>query len=175
MQSSAGYHIGEGMSWAYHCGLHASATIACMSHHMHPPSLIAACCAGVANSIKSDIDNLVNMLSVFNVFPKGMYIDEIVKFAKEELALECDYEHEASCQEEYRERLQQSTALRDTFVAPAVQRELTSSKVLTGEWMAGVPIDQIKDQPQDVRDRVGHALMHLVLQVRLHLVSYNPG
>ena len=121
----------------------------------------------MANSIKSDIDNLVNLMNLFNVFPRGLYVNEIVKIAKEELALECDYEHEARCQQEYRHRMQQSELLRDKFVVPRVIPELSSKRVLTGEWMQGVAIDQIKDKPQEVRDHVGTALLQLTLQVWL--------
>lgn len=35
------------------------------------------------------------MLKVWNVFPPGMYVDNIVKVAKRELAWEVDYNREA--------------------------------------------------------------------------------
>lgn len=47
--------------------------------------------AGVADSIESDIDNLVNLLAVFNVAPRGLFLGEVTAVAKKELALECDY------------------------------------------------------------------------------------
>lgn len=34
---------------------------------------------GVAQSIESDIDNLVGMLKVWDVFPHGFFIDNVVK------------------------------------------------------------------------------------------------
>lgn len=34
---------------------------------------------GVAQSIESDIDNLVGMLKVWDVFPKGFFIDNVVR------------------------------------------------------------------------------------------------
>lgn len=34
---------------------------------------------GVAKSIESDIDNLVGMLKIWDVFPKGFFIDNVVK------------------------------------------------------------------------------------------------
>ena len=100
------------------------------------------------------------------MFPKGLYINEVVKIAKAELALECDYRHEAQCQQEYRDRMEASPHLRDMFVVPRVVPELSSRRVITGEWMAGVAIDQIKSLEQSVRDRVGTALLNLTLQVR---------
>ncbi len=37
-----------------------------------------------------------------DVFPKGLYIEDAMQFARQELTLECDYEHEAENQEKYR-------------------------------------------------------------------------
>ena len=47
--------------------------------------------AGVADSIESDIDNLMNLLAVFDVAPHGLFLGEVAAAAKKELALECDY------------------------------------------------------------------------------------
>lgn len=37
---------------------------------------------GVAKSIESDIDNLIGMLKVWDVFPAGFYIDNLVQVRK---------------------------------------------------------------------------------------------
>jgi aarF domain-containing kinase len=140
---------------------------------MHGNVMCSALVTGVANSITSDIDNLVNLMSLFNVFPKGLYVNELVKIAKAELALECDYTHEARCQREYKARMNASDSLRDIFAVPDVIPELSARRVITGEWMEGVAIDQIKQKGQEVRDRVGTALLSLTLQARhsLHACS----
>jgi hypothetical protein len=121
---------------------------------------------GVAASIESDVDNLVNLMTLFNIFPRGLYVKEAVAVAKQELALECDYSHEARCQSEYHTRLSSHAELRKLFVVPQVVPELCSKKVITGEWLAGVPIDRVKGAEQPVRDAVGSALMQLSLQAR---------
>lgn len=61
---------------------------------------------GVADSIKSDIDNLVGVMKVWNMFPEGMFIDNIVKVANKELANEVDYIREAKCTKKFRELLE---------------------------------------------------------------------
>lgn len=61
---------------------------------------------GVADSIKSDIDNLVGVMKVWNMFPEGMFIDNIVKVANKELSNEVDYIREAQCTRKFRELLQ---------------------------------------------------------------------
>lgn len=50
---------------------------------------------GVAEGIDSDIKNLLGILAMWNIFPKGMYMDNLMRVARMELAWECDYEREA--------------------------------------------------------------------------------
>lgn len=61
---------------------------------------------GVADSIKSDIDNLVGVMKVWNMFPEGMFIDNIVKVANKELSNEVDYIREAQCTRDFRKILE---------------------------------------------------------------------
>eukprot|EP00892_Ulva_mutabilis_P001014 jgi/Ulvmu1/10913/UM007_0090.1 len=120
---------------------------------------------GVANSIESDVDNLMNLMRLLNVFPRGLYVEEAVAVAKRELALECDYRNEARSQARYAAAMAAAPpALRDAFVVPAVVPELCGDRVLASEWVHGVPVDHVTAMPQDVRDRVGTALLRLTLQ-----------
>ena len=89
---------------------------------------------GVAQSIESDIDNLVSMLKVWNVFPPGMYIDNIVKVAKRELAWEVDYNREAEFTASFREMIVKYKE----FYVPKVYMDLSTARILTTEF---VPMD----------------------------------
>ena len=60
---------------------------------------------GVAEGIESDIDNLFGVLRLWNVFPEGMFIDNLARVAKRELAWEVDYRREAECTRKFRELL----------------------------------------------------------------------
>lgn len=60
---------------------------------------------GVAEGIQSDIDNLVGVLKVWNIFPEGMFIDNVVEVAKRELSWEVDYVREAECSKKFKELL----------------------------------------------------------------------
>lgn len=91
----------------------------------------------MAQSIDSDIDNLVSMMKVWNVFPPGMYIDNIVKVAKRELAWEVDYEREADFTVNFKEMI---TGFSE-FQVPTVYKELSTARVLTTEFVRGVPMD----------------------------------
>lgn len=92
---------------------------------------------GVAQSIESDIDNLVSMLKVWNVFPPGMYIDNIVKVAKRELTWEVDYDREADFTANFKEMIKDYPE----FKVPQVFRDLSTARVITTEFVPGVPMD----------------------------------
>lgn len=92
---------------------------------------------GVAQSIDSDIDNLVSMLKVWSLFPPGMYIDNIVKVAKRELAWEVDYNREAEFTANFKEMI----AEYPEFKVPEVYKDLSTSRIITTEYVPGVPMD----------------------------------
>jgi len=80
------------------------------------------------------------------VLPRGMYIDETMRAAKEELALECDYSNEALAQKKFRKLVADDKA----FYVPAVIDDLSTQRVLTTERIYGVPIDRLSSAPQPV-------------------------
>lgn len=92
----------------------------------------------MAQSIDSDIDNLVSMLKVWNVFPPGMYVDNIVKVAKRELAWEVDYNREAEFTASFKEMIKTY----EEFKVPQVYTDLSTARVLTTEFVPGVPMDK---------------------------------
>lgn len=144
---------------------------------------------GVADSIESDVDNLLRMIRYMNVFPKGMYLEQAAKVAKKELALECDYEYERRSQMRFKQLLESDPALRGAvylgadvedrrcvgakvrfrfpppgpFNVPEAISEMSSKRVLTSVLVPGVPIDKIAQMSQAVRDDVGTRLLRLTL------------
>ncbi|EAT48963.1 AAEL000003-PA [Aedes aegypti] len=114
---------------------------------------------GVAKSIESDIDNLVSMLKVWDVFPKGIFIDNVVAVAKRELAWEVDYVREA----EYTERFGEMIQHMPEFRVPKVIKSLTSKNVLTTELVPGVPMDKCFNMSQDHRNHIARSVMKLCL------------
>lgn len=115
---------------------------------------------GVGKSIESDIDNLVGILKVWNVFPAGMFIDNIVRVAKRELAWEVDYEREA----DYTEQFQQMISKHKGYKVPDVIRELTTKSVLTTEFVPGVPLDKCFDLDYHHKQIVGQRVMDLCIR-----------
>ncbi len=43
-----------------------------LTHH----GVALLCCSGVARSIKSDVDNLMRLISIANILPRGMYLEK---------------------------------------------------------------------------------------------------
>ena len=130
---------------------------------------------GVADSIDSDLNNLERLLLFSGLLPKGLYLENIIKSARVELKRECDYRHEADSQERFRQLLADDPDL----VVPEVIRSASSERVLTSEWLNGVPLDQVKSQPQAVRDAVGRLLLRLTLlelfEFRFSQTDPNPS
>lgn len=77
------------------------------------------------------------MLKVWNVFPPGMFIDNIVKVAKRELAWEVDYNREAEFTTNFKELIKEYPE----YKVPKVFTDLTTARVITTEFLPGVPMD----------------------------------
>ncbi len=115
---------------------------------------------GVARSIHSDIDNLVRLVRMTDLLPRGLYVEHAVATAKEELTLECDYEYELRSQDNMRALLEGDPA----WSAPATVPELSSRGVLTTEFAPGIAIDKVASLSQSERDYVGTQLLRATLR-----------
>ncbi|KAF9414460.1 hypothetical protein HW555_007657 [Spodoptera exigua] len=115
---------------------------------------------GVAKGINSDIDNLVGVMKVWNIFPKGMFIDNIVEVAKKELSWEVDYLREAECTKKFKRLL----APYPEYFVPDVIDELCAPEVITTELIDGVPLDKLFDADYEVRSDIAYKIMQLCLR-----------
>ncbi len=115
---------------------------------------------GVAGSIDADVDNVATLLRVSGLLPKELDIAPLLGEAKRQLNEEADYEREAGMLARYRELIGDSP----DFVVPAPEPSLTTSRVLAMDFVEGVPVETLETAPQDVRDRVMHNLISLVLR-----------
>ncbi|XP_062584284.1 atypical kinase COQ8B, mitochondrial-like [Saccostrea cucullata] len=114
---------------------------------------------GVATSIESDINNLMTVLKIWDLFPKGVYIDDLMRVTKRELNWEVDYEREAKCSIKFKELLKDHPLLE----VPAVVPELSSRQVLTTEFVEGIPLDQCTELDQETRDQICTEILDLCL------------
>jgi len=74
----------------------------------------------VADSIKSDLNNLKMLVTMTNILPPGLFIDNIIAVASEELAAECNYTVEAESQMRYRQLILDDQVLRKHTYVPKV-------------------------------------------------------
>eukprot|EP01023_Acetabularia_acetabulum_P033069 TRINITY_DN30926_c0_g1_i2.p1 TRINITY_DN30926_c0_g1~~TRINITY_DN30926_c0_g1_i2.p1 ORF type:complete len:445 (-),score=98.42 TRINITY_DN30926_c0_g1_i2:2380-3714(-) len=119
---------------------------------------------GVAQSIESDVDNLMRLIRVANILPKGLYVHNAVKVAKRELGIECDYEYEMKCQKRFKQLIYGDECTRKNFHVPEVEPSLCTKRILTSEFVPGVSIDKVRELPEEVRNAVGSRLLELTLK-----------
>jgi len=115
---------------------------------------------GVAKSIDSDIRNLMSLISVMAFLPEGLFIDNIAKHMKIELAQECDYEREAKCGATMGKILSRYSE----YHVPTVYPNLCSSQVLTTKYITGLTIDNCVSLPQETRNFIAEAILKLVFR-----------
>ena len=115
---------------------------------------------GVADSISSDIDNLMRLVRTTSMLPKGFYVENAVEVAKKELALECDYTYEAASQIKYKELVQEEKHLH----VPHVHLALSGKRVLCTHFVRGVPLDEVTALSQDHRDFLGKLILEVTLK-----------
>jgi aarF domain-containing kinase len=105
---------------------------------------------GVAKSITSDIDNLMTVLNVANILPKGLYVENVIEVVKHELMDECDYKREADCYEKFKQLVGNDPV----FLVPKVYKELTTQHILVTELVEGEPFDKHEHLSQEQRNFV---------------------
>uniref|UniRef100_A0A8C6T587 Atypical kinase COQ8A, mitochondrial n=1 Tax=Neogobius melanostomus TaxID=47308 RepID=A0A8C6T587_9GOBI len=89
---------------------------------------------GVAQSIDSDVNNLMTVLHMSNALPEGLFPDHLIDVMRRELALECDYIREAESAKKFKELLKGHPF----FYVPEVIDELSSSHVLTTDQFPNI-------------------------------------
>ncbi|CAH0560194.1 unnamed protein product [Brassicogethes aeneus] len=115
---------------------------------------------GVAKGIESDIENLAAIMKMWNIFPKGMFLDNLMTVAKRELAWEVDYVREAECTKKFREILKPYRE----FYVPKVIDDLSANQVFTTELLDGIPVDQCFDMELEHREFIGKKILELCLR-----------
>ncbi|CAI9597337.1 unnamed protein product [Staurois parvus] len=128
---------------------------------------------GIAQSIKSDVDNLLSLLKMSLVLPDGLFPENSVQVLQKELSWECDYLREAECGKKFRELLSNDPF----FKVPRVIDELSSKRVLTVELVSGVPLDQCAAMDQETRNEISYNILHLCLRelFQFHFMQTDPN
>ncbi|KAM6223676.1 LOW QUALITY PROTEIN: atypical kinase COQ8B, mitochondrial [Rhynchocyon petersi] len=115
---------------------------------------------GVAQSIRSDVQNLLGVLRMAVALPEGLFAEQSLQALQRELAWECDYRREAACAQSFRQLLADDPFFR----VPATIQELCTTRVLGMELARGIPLDQCQNLSQDVRNEICFQLLRLCLR-----------
>ena len=105
---------------------------------------------GVEKSIKSDIDNLMSLLNVANLLPKGLYAENAIAHLKIELFNECDYTREAKCGKHFEKLIGEDKA----FIVPHVHDQISTKHVLITDYVDGMSLDKCVELDQETRNFV---------------------
>lgn len=118
---------------------------------------------GVDTSIDSDIKALTSLLRVWNFLPKGAYIENLIKSAREDLTFEVDYLNEAKQSDKFRAIIESEKG----YVVPKVFHELSTRRVLVNELQNGIAVDkldEIEGITQEIKNDVCRRLLTLTLR-----------
>ncbi|XP_064408797.1 atypical kinase COQ8B, mitochondrial [Latimeria chalumnae] len=115
---------------------------------------------GIAESIKSDVDNLLSLLKMSIALPEGLFPDNSIEVLQRELQWECDYIREAECAKRFRALLKGDPF----FYVPEVIEDLTTKRVLTMELVSGVPLDKCEELDQETRNEICYNILQLCLR-----------
>ena len=113
---------------------------------------------GVVDSIDSDLNNILMLLTASSLLPPGLFLDKTIANARVELKWECDYIREARNLVRMREFLKDD----DAFEVPRVFHQLCGEHVLTMERMRGIEIVK-GDWGQSTKDWIATNIMRLCL------------
>lgn len=115
---------------------------------------------GVAESIHSDINNMMSVLKMSLVLPDGLFADSSLEVLQRELVWECDYKREAECAKKFRTLLEGD----DFFCVPEVIDSLSGNRVLSMELVQGVPLDRCVELDQETRNQICFRILQLCLR-----------
>ncbi|XP_006627695.2 atypical kinase COQ8B, mitochondrial [Lepisosteus oculatus] len=115
---------------------------------------------GIAQSIRSDVNNLLSVLKMSVALPQGLFAESSIEVLQRELEWECDYRREAKCAKRFRELLDGDPF----FTVPAVVDDLSTERVLCMELVSGVPLDRCIDLEQETRNQICSNILHLCLR-----------
>uniref|UniRef100_A0A8C5PJV3 Atypical kinase COQ8A, mitochondrial n=1 Tax=Leptobrachium leishanense TaxID=445787 RepID=A0A8C5PJV3_9ANUR len=115
---------------------------------------------GVAQSIHSDVTNLMTVLNMSNALPEGLFPEHLIEVLSRELALECNYKREAACAKKFKELLKDHPF----FYVPTVVDDLCGEHVLTTELVSGFPLDQAENLSQEIRNEICLNILTLCLR-----------
>lgn len=126
---------------------------------------------GVVDSIDSDLNNLLTLMTASSLLPPGLFLDKTIANARVELKWECDYLREAQNLIRFREMLKNEPV----FEVPRVFHNLCGDHVLTMERMRGTEIVK-GNWSQETKDWIATNIMKLCLmEIKMKFMQTDPN
>jgi predicted unusual protein kinase regulating ubiquinone biosynthesis (AarF/ABC1/UbiB family) len=141
MEASAAASLGQVHRAQHHDGT----ALACKLQYPH-----------MIDTVESDLSNFRLILGLYHTFNKALDTAEIQQEIKDHLLEELDYENESSNIKRYQEIFEHT----DFVEVPQVFPELSTKRLITMNWLSGMPLLQNLEQPQEFREQVAHNLFH---------------
>ena len=115
---------------------------------------------GIRDSIDSDVDNVATLLRLSGLVPEGLELAPLMAEAKTQLHAETDYRREAHALGRFAAQLSDDTR----FEVPEAVESLTTTQVLTMQFLDGEPIETLADAPSAQRNAAATSLVELALR-----------
>jgi predicted unusual protein kinase regulating ubiquinone biosynthesis (AarF/ABC1/UbiB family) len=124
---------------------------------------------GVAEAIRADLQNAGMFLRMAKAIAPGLDAKAAAEELKERVSEELDYELEAQNQRSF------SRGYRGhPFIyVPDVVTRLSTRRVLVSEWVEGKGFEEIKELPQEEKDRFGEIVFRFCFGSIYHLQHFN--
>ena len=114
---------------------------------------------GVAKSIDSDVANVGVLMRMSGLLPKGFELASYLEEGRKQLHEETNYNREATQLKRFGDLLADKTQ----FVVPEIHGDWSTANILTMTYVAGVPIESVAEETQEIRDQVAKDLIDLTL------------
>src|SRR4051794_38985070 len=127
---------------------------------------------GVAEAVRADLQNIGLILRLMKSIAPGLDARALAREVRERIGEELDYELEASNQR----AMARAFRGHPFIVVPDVVTSLSHEKVVVSEFVAGRGFEELKQLPQEERDRIGEIIFRFYFgsMYRLRMFSGDP-
>ena len=115
---------------------------------------------GVKESIDSDVNNVAGLLKMSGLLPSHMDVSPVIEEGRKQLHQEADYTREAA----YLTRFGDLLSGDDGFIVPQYYPEFSTERILAMSYIKSVPIEEMAEADQKLRDSIMERLITLTLR-----------
>ena len=124
---------------------------------------------GVAEAVRADMQNAGLILRLAKALAPGLDAKAAAEELKERVLEELDYEYEAQNQRSFARGYRGHPFI----YVPDVITRLSRRRVLVTEWVDGAGFDEVKQLPQEEKDRFGEIVFRFCFGSIYHLQHFN--